>query len=450
MAETNRIVEELERVVPGRLVKDISAYQKDWWPLLLLDPDIKGSAFAAVKPVNTDELIALVNFASSNDVPLHLRGGGSSVTGASIPSEGVVVDLSAMNQVLDVDERNLTAVIQAGARLKDVEGKLNAKGLTLGQFPQSLDLATLGGYISTMGTGQYSTLVGSIEDVVLKLEVVLPSGEVIWTKKRDSPRSSMGPDLAKLFIGAEGIFGIVAAAELKIKKTPKHVWKAAYGFTTFESALNASKSLMSLDVKPAVCRIHNELESMFQFEQESCVMILVYNFESEAIQDVTKNEVSSMLEPASKVLNPELVDRWMEKRFNFREEIESVRKMGYMPETIEIGVKWTRLFELYVDALRSLEVVKEVSAVGAHVSHLYDQGACIYFTLLLEPKKEAYWKIWEVMSKVAKSHDATLSHHHGVGMLKKVYLKEEVPTKLLEKIKDAIDPKGVVNPGRLV
>lgn len=450
MAEANQIIEELERVVPGRLVRDVSPYQKDWWLLLSLDPDVKGNAVAAVKPANTDELVALVKFANSNDVTLHMHGGGSSVTGASIPSGGVVVDMSSMNQILDIDETNMTVTIQAGAQLKEAESKLNAKGFTLSQFPQSMDLATVGGYISTMGTGQYSTLLGGIEDAVLRLEVVLPSGEVVWTKKRDSPRSSMGPDLSKLFIGAEGIFGIVAAAELKMRKVPKHVWKAAYGFSNFQAAINTSKLLMSLDVKPAVCRFHNELESMFQFEQESCIMLLVYNFESESVFDAMKGEVTAIMEQVSKPANPELVDRWLERRFNFREEIEAVHKMGYAPETIEVGVKWTRLYELYVDAAKSLEEVKEVQAVGAHVSHLYDQGACIYFTVLFEPKKEAYWKIWEVLAKVTKRHDATLSHHHGVGTLKKIYAREEVPIALLERIKDALDPKGIINQGGLV
>lgn len=450
MAENDRIVEDLEGIVPGRVVRDTSAYEKDWWLLSTLDPSVKGNSIAAVIPSNLDELVKIVKFASSNHISLNLHGGGSSVTGASMPSGGLVVDLTAMNQILEIDESNLTVTIQAGARLKDIENKLNAKGFTLSQFPQSMDLATLGGYISTMGTGQYSTLRGSIEDVVLRNEVVLSTGQIIWTKKRDSPRSSMGPDLAQLFIGAEGAFGIITATELKMEKLPKHVWKAVYGFDSFESAINASRSLMALDVKPAVCRTHNELESTFQFNEQSCIMLLVYNFESKRIAAAMKEEISELLEPVSKVANPELVDLWLERRFNFKEEIEAVKKMGYVPETIEVGVKWTRLYEMYLDALSKLQETKDVVAVGAHVSHLYEQGACIYFTVLFVPSKEVYSTIWQVMNNVAEAHDATLSHHHGMGLLKKIYAKEEIPSKLIEAIKDALDPEGILNPGRLV
>ena len=431
------------------MTRDVSAHLKDWWPLLWLDSEAEGKAIAAARPISVNELVALVNFASSNGVALYTRGGGSSVTGASIPAGGVVVDMSGMNQILDLDEANRTATIQAGVTLKDAEAKLNATGFTISQFPQSLELATVGGYVSTMGTGQYSTRYGGVEDSVLRLQVVLPTGEVVWTRKRGAPRSSMGPDLAKLFLGAEGSFGIISAAELKIRKLPKHVWKAAYSFSSFENAVNASKALMDLDIRPAVCRAYNEVESVFQFGEQSCILLLVYHFNSEALFKAVREEVSAMLEQVSTVANPELVERWLEKRFNFKEEIETVRKMGYTLDTIEMGVKWTRLYGLYVDVVESLEKLKGVSGVGAHVSHLYDQGACIYFTVIFEPNKEVYWKIWEALAKVTGTHDATLSHHHGVGILKRAYAKDEVQTKLLEKIKQATDPKNILGPNRL-
>ena len=430
------------------MTTDIEGYLKDWWPLLWVAGQSFGGASAAVKPVNVDELTKLVGFASSRGVSLYVRGGGSSVTGASIPTSGVVVDTSSLNQVLDLDESNRTVTVQAGVRLKALESKLNEKGFTLSQFPQSFELVTVGGFISTLGTGQYSTLYGGIEDSVIRLEVVLPSGEVIWTRRRGAPRSSVGPDLSRLFLGAEGALGIVSAAELRIRKLPRHVWRAAFVFPTFEGAVNASRALIELDIRPAVCRAYNELESQFQFQEKGCLLLLVYHFASESVQEAITAEVAALLENDSTPADPALVDLWLEKRFNFREEIESVKKLGYTLETMEVAAKWSRILELYYEAMDSLGGIPGVGGVGAHVSHLYNQGACVYFTVLFQPKKETYWSMWDRMEKITQSHDATISHHHGVGILKRVYAKSEVPIDLMRRVKQAVDPAGIMSPDR--
>ena len=448
MEEPDRIVEELEGILPGRVTREVGAYLKDWWPLTWISDEPLGGAIAAVKPANVDQVAAVVNFASSNGVPLYAHGGGSSVTGASIPSKGIVVDMQGMDQILDLDETNKTVTVQGGTKLKHLEAKLGEKGFSLLQFPQSLELVTVGGYVSTLGTGQYSSLYGGIEDSVLRLEVVLPSGEVVWTRKRGTPRSSVGPDLSKLFLGAEGSFGIITAAELKIHRLPKHQWKAAFSLPNFESGVAAAKALMELDVKPAVCRLYNEVESAFQFGVNRPIMLLLYHARSSGILEDVKEEVSAQMQGSSTAADPALVDRWLEKRFNFREDIETVKKLGYTPETIEVAAKWSRIVEMYADIMITLSGVKGVGAVGAHLSHIYDQGACLYLTVLFEPNSDIYWTIWEAMAKITTTHDATISHHHGVGILKRAYARDEVPMGLIKKLKQALDPKGTLSPDR--
>ena len=428
---------------------DVSAYLKDWWPLQWVTETPLGSATAAVKPSNIDELTRLVAFASARGVPLYVRGGGSAVTGASIPSAGVVIDTASLNQILDLDEANRTVTAQAGVRLKDLESKLNEKGLTFSQFPQSYELATVGGYISTFGTGQYSTLYGGVEDSVMRLEVVLPTSEVIWTRNRGAPRSSVGPDLSRLFIGAEGSLGVVSAAELKVRKLPRHVWKAAFSFRNFEDEANAAKGLLEFDVRPAVCRAYNELESQFQFDGKGCTLLLVYHFKSEEVLSTVRQQVATFLEESSVPADPNLVDLWLRKRFDFQGQMDSVRKLGYSIETVEVAAKWSRLLELYRDAMDVLGRTEGVGGVGAHISHLYDQGACLYFTVLFLPKEATYRSLWEGMARVTRSHDATISHHHGVGILKKVYAKDEIPLQLMKRIKKAVDPNETMSPDRL-
>jgi alkyldihydroxyacetonephosphate synthase len=450
MEEADRVVEELEGVLPGRVTREVGAYLKDWWPLTWITDETLGSALAAVKPMNVAEVVAVVKLAASSKVPLYIRGGGSSVTGASIPSGGIVVDMQGMNQILDFDAENRTVTVQAGMRLRSLEEKLGEKGFSLFQAPQSLELVTVGGYISTLGTGQFSSLYGGVEDSVLRLELVLSSGEVVWTRRRGAPRSSVGPDLSRLFLGAEGSLGIITAAELRIHRLPKHVWKSAYTLQSFESGVAAAKLLLDLDLKPAVCRLYNETESAFQFGEGKPTLLLVYHSNSERILQDTGDEVAATLEGSAIPADPSLVETWLEKRFNFREEIDSVRKMGYVPETMEVATKWSRIVELYYDAMNTLGGIAGVSGVGAHLSHIYEQGACIYFTVLFEPNRDTYFALWEAMAKVTKTHDATISHHHGVGILKRSYARDEVPTELSKKIKRALDPERILSPDRHV
>ena len=449
MEEPDRVVEELEGILPGRVTREVGAYLKDWWPLTWISDEPLGSAVAAVKPTNVDQVTAVVKFASSHKVPLYVHGGGSSVTGASIPSRGVVVDMQGMDQILDLDEVNKTVTVQGGAKLKQVEAKLGGKGFSLFQFPQSLELVTVGGYISTLGTGQYSSLYGGIEDSVLRLEVVLPTGEVIWTRKRAVPRSSVGPDLSRLFIGAEGTFGIITAAELKIHRLPRHVWKTAYTPADFQTGVAAAKLLLELDVKPAVCRLYNEVESALQFQGDRPLLLLIYHASSSKILEDVKEEVSAQLKGSSAPADPSLVDRWLERRFNFREDIETVKKMGYTLETIEVAARWNRVVEMSADIMRTVGEMRGVAGVGAHLSHIYDQGACLYLTVLFEPDRDTYWSLWEAMAKITETHSATISHHHGVGILKRAYARNEVPMGLTKRIKQALDPDGTLSPDRL-
>ena len=164
MSESERVTEELQSLVPGRVVTNVKAYLRDSWPILLISQEEEGSALVAVRPMNIEEVAKVVKYAAANKLRILCRGGGSSVTGASIPHGEIVVDMTGMNQVLDLDEDNGIVTVQAGIKLAELEPRLSKNGFTLGQFPQFYELATVGGYVSTMVTGHYSTKYGGIED----------------------------------------------------------------------------------------------------------------------------------------------------------------------------------------------------------------------------------------------------------------------------------------------
>lgn len=373
------------------------------------------------------------------------------MTGASLPEHTVVLDMSHMGRVLRVDLENMFVEVEAGAKLCDVEAQLNGLGYTLGQFPQSFHLATVGGYISTMGTGEYSGRYGGVERVCLSLRVVLADGSILETRPTLAPRSSAGPDLTALFVGAEGTLGVIVSARLRIHRLDRHVLKLAYSFQDFIGAASSGRRLLGLDVQPSVFRAYDEADAAFTLGQARPTLLLIYGFSSQRVLEAIKGEVEGVLEEAGgRVDDPALVDRWLEQRFRYGEALAALRAHGYIAETADLAAPWTSLENLYCELKNELRAQEGVVGVGAHVSHIYGQGACLYLTVVLRASTKAYGELWERIHAACRRHGATVSHHHGVGKLKSHMVRDETPHTLLERIKRALDPTTTMNPGKLL
>jgi alkyldihydroxyacetonephosphate synthase len=164
--------------------------------------------------------------------------------------------------------------VEAGVFGPDLERAVANEGFTVGHFPQSFELATVGGWIACRGAGQYSNRYGKIEDIVRALTVVLANGDVIELGGR-APRQAVGPDLMQLFIGSEGTLGVITRATLVLHPTPASEQRAAYAFTDFDAGLDACRLIMQRDARPAVLRLYDETESKRSFGVESCVLIVL-------------------------------------------------------------------------------------------------------------------------------------------------------------------------------
>jgi len=384
--------------------------------------------------------------------------GRSGVCGASVPVfGGVVLDLTGLGGLVDVDEESLLIDVLPGTFGDVLEDGLRGLNLTLGHWPQSIALSTVGGWLACRSAGQYSTRYGKIEDMTTGLEVVLADGTALATGGR-APRSASGPDLTRLFIGSEGVLGVITAARLRVHPVPRCERRGAWGFDSFAAGLDACRRVMRRGATPAVLRLYDAVESRRSFDLDTNVLI-VLDEGDELIVDATMDVVAA--ECGGESLPVELVARWLEHR-NDVSALPALTSHGIVLDTIEIAGRWRALPAIYGDAVAALRADERVIAASAHQSHAYTDGACLYFTWAArlpegeevggEAAESIYRRAWDEVMAVTLRHGGTLSHHHGIGLNRGRYLGAELGAGgvgVLRSLKAALDPDGILNPGKL-
>ena len=215
---------------------------------------------AVVRPKTTEEVSQVLRLCNERGISVIPYGGGSGVlAGAETRDERtVVIDLARLNRLIEIDEVSLQVTCGAGMLIKDLEAYVQEEGFKLGHYPQSMDLAQMGGLVATRSTGQFSTGYGSIEDFLVGLEAVLADGTIV--RISNVPRRATGPDLRHLFLGSEGAFAIITEVTVKMFPIPEAVWKQAYRVKTMRRGLEIIRQIMRTGIKPAVVRLHDWLE----------------------------------------------------------------------------------------------------------------------------------------------------------------------------------------------
>ncbi|MFN2589731.1 MAG: FAD-binding oxidoreductase, partial [Actinomycetota bacterium] len=273
------------RLPDGRVLTDpeeLRARSHDWWALALLREvrgDDRPMPSGVVLPASTEEVATALSWAGETGVAVVPRGAGSGVSGGAEPANGsVVLDLSDMDRVIAVDEVSATVHVEAGIRGDRLEAALESRGLTVGHYPQSLAISSVGGWIAASSAGQASAAFGAIEDRVLGLTAVLPAGEIL--RLRPVPRSAAGPDLRRMLIGWEGTLAVVTEAVLACEERPTFVW-AASRFESFDRCMEAFRAVVRSGAGPAVMRAYDESDAMINFgsvgHAGGCVAILGFS-----------------------------------------------------------------------------------------------------------------------------------------------------------------------------
>lgn len=415
---------------------------------------------AVCAPSSTKEMAEVVRTCIAHKTPMIPRGGGSGVVGGVLASaDSVVLSTERMTGLRDFSSSDLLATFGAGTNGLEAEQRMQAEGLTIGHWPQSIELSTVGGWVATRASGQYSTSFGNIEDMVYSLEAVLADGSIY--RSRSTPRASAGPDLRHLLMGSEGTLGVVTEVTFSLRQQPESEVRQAFHFGEFDAGLETVRKLMRASWRPAVVRLYDSRESWRHFRErlpKGNAMLILAHMGPAVYTAVEADAVSGICESDGGTAAPdEVVDGWFEHR-NTVPTWDELLAQGIVADTIEMATDWTRLPRLYASVIEALEGVNGLVSASAHTSHAYRSGANLYFTVAVTPASAedytaAYDACWSAAMNAATNLGAGLAHHHGIGRVRRDWMPAELGVggmSLLRSIKEAIDPLGLMNPGVLM
>jgi alkyldihydroxyacetonephosphate synthase len=441
----------------------------DSWALALLRRargDELPAPAAVVFPAETQDVATVLAWASDTRTAVIPRGGGSGICGGAEARAGsVVLDLSRMNAITDVDLVSRAVRAQAGVRGDQLDEALAEHGLTVGHYPQSLAISTVGGWIAASSAGQASTGFGAIEDVLLGLTAVLPGGGIL--RCRPVPRSAAGPDLRRLLVGSEGTLAVVTEATLACRPRPAGWHWLAFAFPSFTALAGGLREAVRAETGAAVLRGYDEADAQLSFatlgHSGGCVGIVGFpagqwghQAREELARDIMRRAGTS----------GELGEAYGEHWWGHRNDAVGtyLRIMGpdrafgpgVVVDSIEVAGLWSAVPRLY-DGIREA-LAAHSQAVLCHLSHLYPSGSSLYFTFLVggsddQDAEARYLAAWDEAVRCCAAVGGTLTHHHGVGRLKARFLAEELGATgvdVLTAIKAALDPGQIMNPGVLL
>jgi alkyldihydroxyacetonephosphate synthase len=442
-------------VEPG----DLAEASRDWWPLAMAwatEGGVAGLAAAVARPTDAGQVAAVLALCDEARVPITAAGGRSGVCGASVPVHGgVVLDLTALAGIVDVDATSLVLDVLPGTFGDVLERDLRADhDATLGHWPQSVALSTVGGWLACRSAGQLSGRYGKIEDIVLGLDVVLADGRRVSTG--GWPRAAVGPDLTQLFVGSEGTLGVITGARLRLHPAPTHERRGAWLLGGFEVGLDAMRRIVQRGATPAVLRLYDAAEADRTYGTGDRALLLALDEGDGALVDATLEVIAEECElrVGGRRGDPAHVEHWLAHR-NEVAALEALTSKGYTVDTMEVSGPWSALPAIYRATLDALLAVEGTLAASAHQSHSYPSGGCLYFTFagqVAADERDGYYRaLWDAGQRVVLAHGGALSHHHGVGLNRGRFMGEALGPAfdVLAATKAALDPHGILNPGKL-
>jgi alkyldihydroxyacetonephosphate synthase len=469
----DRLESLIERLPSGTVSThhgELATHARDRWALALLQ-EVRGDrvapGVALVFPKSTAEVAIVLEWAGETGTPVVPRGGGTGLSGgAQAVVRGVVLDLSRMNRVLAIDDVSQTVEVQAGARGGDLEAEVRRRGLTLGHDPVSIHMATVGGWVAAATAGMTVPGHGRAGDRVVGLTAVLADGTVVRTAGVGGGGGAPGPDLRRVIAGSEGTLAVVTEATLALARAPKDVVWDSFRPGSFEAGLSLAREITQQPFRPLVVRLLDAAEAAWQFSAfglgDTPMLFVGFDAGAPAVE-AERFELRRMAkELGARGLGNELAEHWWDHRHDGFEWYEGVmgpertEGSGVVVDQFDVGAVWRRLPRLYED-LRGI-LLDHAETVGCLLDDPGETGGSLLlrFTIRAPDDREAerrYRAAWGEAGAAALAAGGVLGPVHGAGLLKAGFMPTQLgdgATELLRRMKAALDPAGILNPGKLL
>jgi alkyldihydroxyacetonephosphate synthase len=414
-----------------------------------------------VRPQSEEAVAETVRLADFHRVPVVPWGGGSGTQGGCLPVRGgIVIDLTSLDEIVEIDEESMTVTAQAGVNGRRLEAELNARGLMLPHYPASVEWATVGGYIAARGSGVLSTRYGKIEDLLLSLRVATPAGGLMDTVA--VPRHAVGPELTQLFVGSEGTLGVITRATLQLVPLPDARRFAAVAFPTVGAGITAVRRALQRGYRPSVVRMYDDVATRLAFapvvgaDLQGIYTVFAFEGDADAAMLEERHTIRLAQVEGAEVLDPAIGQRWWDRRYDFYHPPHNP-ELPAIWGTLDVVATYERIGAVY-DALHTavrLPYADTGLELRMHFSHWYLWGTMIYGRFVVPDggpdALTLHDRIWEDGMSAALDAGGVMNDHHGVGIKLGPYMRRQHGAALdtMARIKSALDPHGVMNPGKM-
>ncbi len=441
----------------------------------------RGAPDAVVYPDSHEAVLAVLAVCASERVAVVPFGGGTSVVGGLAPIAGsqhavISLDMSRLAGVFSVDRRSQIVSVAAGTPAPALEAALAELELTLGHYPDSFEFVSIGGCAATRSVGQASSGYGRIDEAIHGVRFASPAGECSLAAL---PASAAGPALRELIVGSEGVLGVITGLLLRVRARPAHRIYEGVLFDSFDAAADAVRVAVQDEATPDVVRISDEVATRLWLaageerdrglprgrlgRRARAAVLAVVGWEGQRLS-VQRRRLHTMtlLRRGGGVAVGEGVGRaWARSRFAGPYLRDELLARGVLVDQFETATTWTGLAPLRAAVTAALtgalSSLGTPPLIGCQISHVYETGASLTFTVLaraLEDQESAQWRAAKDAAGTAiVGSGATISHHHGIGRDNASWAATElgpVGTASLRALKAQFDPLGVMNPGKLI